>query len=161
MSAGATDRQVRHVPRGDGRAVWVAGDTYTFKATGADTEGRLTAWEAEVPPGGGPPPHLHRDQDEAYYLLDGELEVLDGARLFTARAGDFVFIPRGTVHRFLNVTSAPSRMLIWMTPAGFEEFLLRVGRPARPGESAPPLDADEIARTTAVAGEYGLEMVEG
>ena len=149
---------LRHVARGEGPAIWVAGDTYTFKATGADTGERLTVWEATVPPGAGPPPHLHLGQDEAYYLLEGELEVLDGERRFTARAGDFVFIPRGTVHRFRNVSQSASRMLLWMTPAGFEGFLFRVGQPARPGEQAPPLSAEEIARSVAIAHEYGMEI---
>jgi quercetin dioxygenase-like cupin family protein len=151
---------LRHVPRGGGPASWVAGDTYTFKATGADTGGRLTVWEATVPPGAGPPPHLHLAQAEAYYLLEGELEVLvlDGERLFTAHAGDSVFIPRGTVHRFRNVSQSASRMLLWMTPAGFEGFLFRVGRPARLGEQAPPLTAEEIARSVAIAHEYGMEI---
>ncbi len=157
--ASADADPIRHVPAGEGAAVWAAGDTYTFKARAADTGGRLTMWEAEVPPGGGPPPHRHLHQDEAYYLLEGELEVLDGGRLFTARAGDFVFIPRGAVHRFRNAGRRVSRMLIWMSPAGFEDFLSRVGQPALAGGHAPPPGPEEIARSLAIAGEHGLEII--
>lgn len=132
--------------------------TYTFKATGADTGGRLTVWEVLIPPGAGPPPHLHREQAGACYVLDGELEVQDGDRVFTVGTGAFVFIPRTTVHRFRDASSTPGRMLLWMTPAGFEGFLFRVGQPARAGEQAPPLGADEIARTVAIAGVYGMEI---
>lgn len=150
--------RMRHVPAGEGPAVWVAGDTYTFKSTAADTGGRLTMWEAVVPPGAGPPPHAHRHQDEAYYVLEGELEVLNGDATFTARAGSFVFIPRGAVHAFRNRSDAPSRMLIWMTPAGFEDFLFFVGQPAQAGQPAPPPAPDEIARSIALAPRYGLEL---
>ncbi|HXE57819.1 MAG TPA: quercetin 2,3-dioxygenase [Gemmatimonadales bacterium] len=150
--------RVRHVPAGEGPAIWVVGDTYTFKAVGRDTGGRLTVWEAEIPPGAGPPPHLHREQDEAYYVLDGELEVRDGDRTFMAERGSFVFIPRGAVHCFRNVGQRPSRMLLWMTPAGFEDFLLAVGQPARPGEAAPPLGPEELAKTVELAPRHGMEL---
>ncbi len=151
--------RLRHVRRGEGPAIWVVGDTYTFKARGEDTGGRLAAWEAIVPPGAGPPPHRHRTQDEAYYVLEGELEVRDGPSTLRAVAGDFVFIPRGAVHAFRNVSREPSRMLLWMTPAGFEDLLFAVGQPARPGEAAPPPSEQEVARTVELAEQYGLELV--
>lgn len=156
-SAEPTSR-VRHVVAGDGLRVWVVGDTYTFKATGDDTAGRLFVWEADIPPAAGPPPHIHHHQDEAYYLLEGELEVFDGEESFTAGAGSFVFIPRGTVHCFRNGTQSSARMLVWMTPAGFEQFFLEVGQPARPGETAPPLNSEEMAKTIAAAPKYGMEL---
>lgn len=149
---------VRHVAAGDGTKVWVVGDTYTFKATGDDTAGRLFVWVADIPPAAGPPPHIHLHQDEAYYLLDGELEVSNGDSSFTARAGSFVYIPRGTVHCFRNSSKSVARMLVWMTPAGFEQFFLEVGQPARPGESAPPLCPEEMAKTLAAAPKYGMEL---
>lgn len=150
--------RVMHVPPGEGRSVWVVGDTYTFKATGAETDGRLTFWEATVPPQSGPPPHIHHGEDEAYYVLEGELEVLDGDRTFTARAGSFVYIPRGALHRFQNIGSTPARMLILFTPAGFEGFIFEVGQPARPGEDAPPLGPEEMERTVRAAPQYGIEL---
>ena len=152
--------RVRHVPPGEGQAVWVAGDTYTFKAVSRDTDGRLFAWEAEIPPGAGPPPHIHLDQFEAYYLIEGELEVLDRDRTFTARAGSFVYIPEGAVHAFRNRGDRPARMLLWMTPGGFEEFFMVVGQLAIPGRTAPPLGPEEVERSTRAAARYGLKMAE-
>jgi quercetin dioxygenase-like cupin family protein len=58
--------------------------------------------EATVPPGGGPVAHAHTRTDEAFYVLSGELEILDGSYTFVAHAGDFVFIPRGIGHRVKN-----------------------------------------------------------
>ena len=149
---------VRHVPAGEGEALWVAGDTYSFKAVGADTGGGFAFWEATIPPQAGPPPHIHRGEDEAYFLLEGGLEFLDGDRTFTAGPGSFVYIPRGTLHRFKNVGAAPSRMLLFVTPAGFERFFSAVGQPARAGEAAPPLGPEEIERSIEAAPKYGLEV---
>jgi hypothetical protein len=58
-------KSVRHVPAGQGRSIWAVGDTYSFKVTGTETDGMLTVFEASVPPGAGPPPHIHHDADEA------------------------------------------------------------------------------------------------
>jgi quercetin dioxygenase-like cupin family protein len=154
------ERRVLHVPRGEGRAVWVVGDTYTFKAVSKNTGGQLFAWEAEIPPHAGPPAHVHLNQFEAYYLLEGELEVLDGNTTFTATAGSFVFIPAGAVHAFRNRSDRPARMLIWMTPGGFEDFFLEVGQPARRGETAPLLGPEEGAKMVRAAARHGLELVD-
>ena len=96
--------------------------------------------------------------DEAYYVLEGELEVLAGEHTFTARAGSYVQIPQGTLHRFQNVGNRASRMLVLLTPAGFEDFLFEVGQPARPGESPPPLGPEELERTIAAAPKHHLEL---
>ncbi len=84
-----------HVPPGEGRTLWVVGDTYTFKGTAENTGGALLLFEAEVPPQSGPPPHIHHREDEAFYVLEGEVEVREGDRTFVAGGGSFVFIPRG------------------------------------------------------------------
>jgi oxalate decarboxylase/phosphoglucose isomerase-like protein (cupin superfamily) len=68
-----------------------------------------------------------RVNDEAFFLLDGELEFLGGDKTFTASTGDFVFVPRGIRHRFRNTTSAGVKMAFLFTPGGQEEFFLRYG----------------------------------
>ena len=74
--------------------------------------------EALVPPGGGPPPHIHTREDETFYLLEGAVEFLLGETTITAGPGDFVNVPRGTVHHIKNVGSELSlRMAIAMPPA--------------------------------------------
>ena len=149
---------VKHVPAGEGRSIWIVGDTYTFKAVGEDTNGALMLFEASVPPQSGPPPHVHHWEDEAYYVLVGELEILDNDRTFTASAGSFVHIPRGTLHRFKNVGETTARMLVLFTPAGFENFFFEVGQPVQEGGTAPPLGPEEIERTLAAAPKYGMEL---
>jgi mannose-6-phosphate isomerase-like protein (cupin superfamily) len=124
-----------HVPAGEGPTYWVSSDVYTLKATSDKTDGSLGFVEATVPPGGGPIAHAHSRCDEAFYILDGELEILDGGRTFIARTGDFVFVPRGIRHRFKNTGLHAVRLLFLLTPAG-DELAFRLGDKPTPG--VPP-----------------------
>ncbi|UUV31550.1 quercetin 2,3-dioxygenase [Amycolatopsis roodepoortensis] len=153
-----TRGQVVHTPAGEGQTLWVMGDTYTIKATEKDTNGALSLIEASVPPGEGPPPHWHAREDEAYYLLSGSLEVLGDDRTFMAHAGDFVFIPRGTRHRFKNVGLHTARLLFLFTPGGFEGYFTKIGHPAKPGELPPPLTEADVQRSADAAPEYGVHV---
>ena len=125
-----------HVPTGDGPTTWFSGDTYTVKASAESTNGALGLVEATVPPGGGPVAHAHTRTNEAFYVLSGELEILDGTETFIAGAGDFVFIPRGIRHRFKNVGLHSARMLFMFTPGG-EETVFQYGDKAKPGHPPP------------------------
>src|SRR5919199_6496367 len=140
----------RHLRAGEGRSIWIVGDTYTFKAVGANTNGALMLFEGTVSPQLGPPPHIHHREDEFFYVLEGEFEILDGDRTFMASAGSFVHIPKGTLHRFKNVGATPAKMLVLFTPAGMENFFFEAGLPAPGGGSPPPLGPEEIGRTLAV-----------
>lgn len=159
METVSRPRQVTHIQAGEGPAWWVVGDTYTFKAVSEDTDGRFTFFEASVPPQAGPPPHIHESEDEAFYLLEGELEFLDGDRWINAQAGDFVHIPPGRLHCFKNPGSTTSRVLVLFSPAGFEKFFFEIGQPARVGEQAPPPSPDEVERSMAAAPKYGLDLL--
>ncbi len=142
-------QQAVHVPPGEGKSLWVVGDTYTFKGVTENTGGALLFFEASIPPQAGPPTHIHHREVEAYYVLEGDIEFLDGERAFVAGAGSFVFLPRGGLHRFKNVGAETARMLGMATPTGLEEFFAEVGQPAREGETAPPLGPEEIERILA------------
>lgn len=154
----ATDAESYGYQPGEGRRLWIVGDTLTFKATAAQTGGSMTAVEVLAAPGGGPPPHLHRDEDEMWYVLDGEFEILHGERTVRLGAGGFAFVPRGTLHRFENVSETPSRVLIVFTPGGFEGFFFEAGLPVEAGREAPPLGPEEIERSREAALRYGMEV---
>ena len=64
----------------EGRTIAVVGDVYRFMATGEDTNGKYAMWEAIVPPGGGPPPHVHSREEEGFYILEGEITFMIGER---------------------------------------------------------------------------------
>lgn len=140
--------------------IWIVGDTMTLKATGVETDGRLLVIENLTAPGGGPPLHVHRNEDESFYVLEGEFEIVSGERTIHAGAGSFAFVPRGTPHRFQNVGSAPARILIWFSPAGLEGFFREAGVPATNDGPAPPLGPAELQRTRLAAPRYGLELAQ-
>jgi mannose-6-phosphate isomerase-like protein (cupin superfamily) len=148
-----------HVPPDEGRSLHLSGDTYTFKALGEDTGGSLVLLEARVPPLGGPPPHIHHAEDEFFWLLEGELEFLTNGRTFTANAGSFVYVPKGTTHCFKNMGTQTTRMLAAFTPAGIEGMFFEVGRPATEGSSPARPDQEEIEKLLAAAPRYNVEIL--
>ena len=152
-------RAAMHVPPDEGRSLHLSGDTYTFKALGEDTGGSLVLLEARVPPLGGPPPHIHHAEDEFFWLLEGELEFLTNGRTFTANAGSFVYVPKGTTHCFKNVGTQTTRMLAAFTPAGIEGMFFEVGRPATEGSSPARPDQEEIEKLLAAAPRYNVEIL--
>src|SRR5215831_4395134 len=100
-----------------GRTVAVVGDIYRFLATGEESDGKYALWEALVPPGGGPPPHVHSREEEGFYVLEGEVTITVGEKRLVAGAGAFVNMPVGTPHAFKNESNRPARMLISVAPA--------------------------------------------
>jgi quercetin dioxygenase-like cupin family protein len=148
-----------HRQAGEGRSTWVVGDRYTIKASGADTGGAFALIEALVPPQNGPPPHIHHREDEAFYVLEGELEFQVDGRRFSAGPGSWVTLARGSLHSFRNVGTTPARILIVVTPAGLENYFLEVGR--EPGEDAGTVvvpTPEDIEQLVATAPKYGIEI---
>ena len=145
---------------GEGRTVAVVGDVYRFLATGEETGGRYTLWEALVPPGGGPPPHVHSREEEGFYVLEGEITFQVGEQRIVARAGMFANMPVGTPHSFKNESDKPARMLVSVAPAGLEQMFFKHGVPLAPGTTAaPPPTNTEIETLIKIAPRYGVEIL--
>src|SRR6516162_6952174 len=141
-----------------GRTIAVVGDVYRFLATGEDTNGKYTLWEALVPPGGGPPPHVHSQEEEGFYVLEGDITFTIGDQRHIASAGMFANMPVGTLHSFRNEGGKPAKMLISIAPAGLEKMFFEVGVPVPLGATtAAPPTKEEIERLLAVAPKYGIE----
>jgi quercetin dioxygenase-like cupin family protein len=103
---------------------------------GEQSDGAMAIVEHEMPAGApGPPLHSHAF-DEAFYVLDGELTIQLRDDLITVRAGDLAFAPRGVPHTLANLSDAPARFLLVVTPAGFERELAR--RAAKDAGMDPP-----------------------
>ena len=144
---------------GAGRTVAVVGDVYRFLATGEDTGGKYALWEAVVPPGGGPPPHVHSREEEGFYVLEGEITFTVGEQRLVAGAGTFANLPVGTPHSFKNEGGRPARMLISVAPAGLEKMFFEFGVPLPEGSTtAVPPTKEEIEKLLAVAPRYGIEI---
>ncbi|HEV3259315.1 MAG TPA: cupin domain-containing protein, partial [Gemmataceae bacterium] len=128
----------------EGRTIAVVGDVYRFLAVGEDTNGKYALWEAVVPPGGGPPPHVHSREEEGFYILEGEITLTIGHQRLAASAGMFANMPVGTPHSFKNESKHPARMLISVAPAGLEKMFFEFGVPVAPGATTalPPTQAE-------------------
>jgi quercetin dioxygenase-like cupin family protein len=145
---------------GKGRTVAVVGDVYRFLATGQDTNGTYALWEALVPPGGGPPPHVHSREAEGFYVLEGEITFTVNGERIVAKAGTFANLPVGTPHSFKNESDTPARMLISVAPAGLEEMFFEVGVALAEGATtALPPSREEIEKLLAVAPKYGIAIL--
>lgn len=152
------DPTINTPPRG--RTIAVVGDVYRFLATGDDTNGKYAVWEALVPPGGGPPPHVHSREEEGFFVLEGEITFTVAGEKIVAKAGTFANVPVGTPHSFKNESGRPARMLITVAPAGLEQMFFEVGVPLAEGAStSPPPTRDEIEKMLAVAPGYGIQIL--
>lgn len=142
-----------------GRTIAVVGDVYRFLVTGEDTSGKYASWEAIVPPGGGPPPHVHSREEEGFYILEGEITFSIGEDRIVATAGMFANMPVGTPHSFRNESAKSARMLISVAPAGLEQMFFEIGVPVAQGSTAaPPPTKAEIDKLLEIAPRYGVEI---
>jgi mannose-6-phosphate isomerase-like protein (cupin superfamily) len=109
---------------GKARTVSLGANVVTFLARGEDTAGMysLTEFIVAPPPTPGPPLHIHKDAHEAMYVLEGELQVKLGEQTIRAAAGSFVYVPKGVLHTLANPGPHPAKILIILTPPGYEGY---------------------------------------
>jgi mannose-6-phosphate isomerase-like protein (cupin superfamily) len=148
-----------HVPPGGGRAVWFNGGLVRFYAVGEDTGGAFTLFEEALAPQTGALPHLHHEEDQAFYVLEGEHEFVCDGRAFAAGEGSFVYVPRGTVHSYENLGTEPGRLLILSIPAGgTERLFFDLGEPASEGSPPPPTEPLDLKAFRATVQRYGSDI---
>src|SRR5881396_2739517 len=130
--------------RGEGKSFWLLTDLHTFKIVGDDTNGAFTVAELAAGPEIGPPPHIHHNSDESFYILEGIFDFSLAGQAFTAGAGAFVHLPKGVVHTHRAGGGRPARALVMQSPAGVERFIQEAGKPATDASvpPAPPGPAD-------------------
>jgi mannose-6-phosphate isomerase-like protein (cupin superfamily) len=133
------------VREGEGASTRFVGALMVMKATAADTGGAFDLLDQTVPGGYAAPRHIHRHEDEAWYLLEGEATFFCGAETFQAGRGSFVFLPRGVEHTF-KVGPEGARLLTLTFPSGFAAFVEEAGEP------------DDPARLAEIAARYGIEI---
>jgi quercetin dioxygenase-like cupin family protein len=140
------------------RSIWFRGALITVHADSHDTDGKFALLEVSGCPGGEPPLHIHENEDEIFYVLEGRLEAVRGEEEMTLDAGDSAFLPRRVPHTF-KIISSFARALVYVTPGGFEGYFRDLGEPA--GKLALPdyvplLTIPEMLR---VGSRYGLTFL--
>jgi quercetin dioxygenase-like cupin family protein len=119
-----------------------------------DTGGAWSLVDYELPPRfAGPPPHVHAGITEAFYCTEGTLALMLDGQAVTLRAGEVAVVPPGVPHAFANPSDAPARMLLWLTPGGFERYFDDLAALAAASPVWPPADPEAMA---AVAARYDL-----
>jgi quercetin dioxygenase-like cupin family protein len=144
----------KHLPAlsdsSDGLTFTMLGASIRLIARAIDTDGRLVVFEQTTPPGWGPPRHVHANEDEIVYVLEGTYEMSLGDERRTVSAGGCAVLPRGIPHGFRNVGETAGRFVCVVTPGGFEEYLLEIAR------SSP---APGPAQLVGMAKPYGLTLM--
>ena len=143
----------------EGEAFWLLGMLQTVKIGRADTNGSFGLLEIVVPPGHGSPWHVHPEEDEWFYVLDGNFTFYVGDTRLSLPTGAFAFGPKGTPHTFISESDG-ARALIGFAPFQFEGFLHEVGDPATEPVLPPPLtEPPDMARLIPIGSRNGIEIL--
>lgn len=135
-------------PSGSGIEAFAFG-RHTIRITADQTGGNLGCFEDEVPAGEGPPPHVHEKEDEFFRVLDGRFAFWCNGDRVELTEGGVICVPRGSVHRFQNIGHSMGRIMVVVTPGGFEGFFHAV-------DAVPNASMDEIGQ---IAARYNLRFV--
>ena len=134
------------VPTGD-TTIWLWGDQMVIKVHGAATGGAYAVLEYTALPGHGAGRHVHQNEEETFYILEGALTFQFDEEQVRATVGQLVRIPRGRYHAFVNAAPEPLRALVILTPAGLERYFEEMGTLAQQYPDGPPREtALAIAR---------------
>jgi len=140
------------IPNDGGKKVNVLGIPIVIRIHGRDTGNVLSVVESHDVPGGGPPPHIHQREDETFQVLEGDYEFMIGGKTILARPGTTLFAPRGIAHTYRYVGKAPGKLMVVLTPSGFEKFFEEVG-------ALSPQQQQDIPRVLEIAKQFGLEIL--
>ena len=146
--------------RDEGDATWFFNALMTTKATTAETAGAYSLTEHLVTAASNPPLHVQTDEDEAFYVLDGEIELEVDGEVVIATPGTFAFVARGAQHLF-RVLTPTARMLVICSgkPAdNLEDFFLGMGEPATE-RALPEPSAPDVERLTELCERTGIQLV--
>lgn len=151
--------KVAAVAKGGGEARWWFGGLAEIKASAATTGGQFTIVEVTNGPSYEGRRHVHHNEDEAFWVLEGDVRLDIGGQIIEAHAGDYAFGPRDIPHSY-KVGESGSRMLFILTPGGFEDLVMATSVPAPSRTLPPPPDAPpDFAAMQAIVARYGGEIL--
>jgi quercetin dioxygenase-like cupin family protein len=152
------NRSIISTSRNQGPALSFLNALTFVKATSAQTGGAFGLIEQLAPVGSGSPYHVHRSEDETFYVLEGELEFHSEGKRFVGGAGACVILPRDVPHGFRVIGTVPARYLILVSPGGFEGFVTGLSQslvePKLPEPSQP-----DMPKLIQLAQQFGLEIL--
>ena len=143
------------------QSIAFAGDSYRILLSGEQTGGNYAVIDMLVPPGGGPAPHAHKDMQEMFYIVEGEVEFKKEGGSYIAKKGSLVNIPLGgAVHCFKNNTDKAVHLICTVIPAGLDSFFKELGKPVEAGVFVEPpvLNANELKHIQSIAEKYGQQI---
>ena len=144
---------------GEGEAFWLLGMLETVKISGRETGGEYGLLEIVAPEGVGSPWHVHPEEDEWFYVLEGEMTFWVAETRHTLKAGSFAFGPKGVPHTFY-AEAGGGRALVGFAPMQFEGFLREVGEPAPERVVPPQLEGHpDVAALAPIARRNGFEIL--
>ena len=139
----------------------IPGAVFHFLATGKETSGRHSLIKISVQRGAEPPAHTHTREDESYYILKGTVRYMIGNDEVTLHAGEYVFLPKDVPHAF-SIISDDAELLMWMTPAGLDQWFWDNSVPAPDGKPLPvhqgPPPPEMIQHFVTSLQSYGVNM---
>lgn len=142
--------EVKFQPPAEARVIRAFGDEMILHLGSDDTGGRFTMWTNITPPGGGPPPHFHDNEDEWFWPLSGPAEFLHEGSWHEVPERTAVFMPRGVVHTFRNPNKEPLEMLIQTIPGGFDRFFEECANEFSAGGDP------DMGRIVEISAKYGI-----
>jgi quercetin dioxygenase-like cupin family protein len=137
--------------------IWFLNDLATIHLSAEQTGGRFSLVEMAAPGGDQPPLHVHHEDDEGFYVLDGHLTLWVGDERLELEPGSFALGPHGVPHTYL-VGDDGARMLVTSSTAEFDRFISAVGVPATEDRLPDPV-APDPQRLAAIAADYGIEIL--
>ena len=140
----------------------IPGALFHFLANGNQTGNSFSLIYIEVHKGNEPPAHVHQNEDESYYILEGSIRFFVGDQVLEAHAGDFIHLPKGVPHRF-ELISKFVKELMWITSSGLEKWFWEHSAPAPDMQAVPiatePPPAAVLDHFVLTLSQYGVEMV--
>jgi len=144
----------------DNTFLFLGGIKASILVNGEDTLGQYSIFQMEERKGLEPPPHIHTREDEAFYVIEGEVTYYVGDEIIHATPGTYVYAPRGIQHSF-TLKTEQAKVLVFAYPSGFENFVIELSGPVP--EQLPPIpvgppDPEDVKKLIAIAAQYGIDI---
>lgn len=139
--------------------IWFIDSLARIHLDGGQTGGAYCLVETWGAPGDMPPLHVHRREDEAFYVLEGRLRLFVGDEVVDVGPGECALAPRDVPHVYRVESEEPARWLVLCTPAGFDDFVREVGEPAERDVLPPRGRTLDVAALAEAAGRHDLDIL--